>query len=519
MRDDGSTRRKPPSHTIGYLPGCRDSGNRRRSAVLRRCRRTASCFHDTDMIDRQLPNQQFAAMSRLKIPILLAWCGIAAGALIFFLPPPEGAPPDTFRIAGVVVAALSLWATAALPEYFTAVIFFLLAIVLTDVSAPVVFSGFHSAAVWMVFGGLVLGAAAQETGLARRLANLILRVFPCSYVGLLAAVTVTATVMCFLTPSNTGRIVILLPIVMAISDRVGLGPGRPGRIGLAFAGAAGSIYPSFAILPAAVPNLGWLGAAENLHGITVSYGQYLVANFPVIGLVSLAVIPGVILVVFPDRVEGSVAVETETSADQTRLGMVLVAALGLWITDFAHGIAPAWIALAAAVICLLPRVGSLPPSALIDRISYAPWFFVAGVIGMGAVVAEAGLGRHIGALLFAFAPLTPGSDFTNFVILSAAGMGTGILTTIPGQPAIMTTLVSDITAATGWPARTALMVQPLAWGMAPFAYQFPPWILAASLAGVSLRRTIPVMLSMVAIFWIVMTPLQFLWLRLLGYFG
>lgn len=444
-----------------------------------------------------------------------------ASIVLWFTPAPAGTPPEMMRVAAVVVVAVSLWATSVFPEYFTAIIFFFLAMVLTDSGAPTVFSGFHSAAVWMIFGGLIIGASVQETGFGKTLASGLLKIFPRSYIGILAGITVVGAVLGFLIPSNTGRIVIMMPIFMALADQVGFAPGSRGRAGLALTVAAGSVYPSLAILPAAVPNLGWLGAVESIHGIKVTYGAYLIANFPAIGVVSIIAIPIICRYLFPDRIgEQETTIEAaETSGAQTRLIMVLTAALGLWLTDFAHGISPAWIALGASVVCMLPRVGMVPTSLMVGKVSYAPWFFVAGVVGMGAVVAKAGLGTYISTALFDIVPLSENHDFLNFVIISAVGMAMSVVTTVPGQPAIMTTLATDIAASTGWPLMTVLMTQPISWAMTIFAYQFPPLILAAHLGGVSMRRVARLLLCMCALAWTVMMPLQFLWWRLLGYFG
>lgn len=451
----------------------------------------------------------------------IALIAAAASVVVWFTPPPDGAPAEMMRIAAVVIVAVSLWATSVFPEYFTAIIFFFLAMVLTDAGAPTVFSGFHSAAVWMIFGGLIIGASVQETGFGKTLASTLLRIFPRSYIGILAGITVVAAVLGFLIPSNTGRIVIMMPIFMALADQIGFGPGSRGRAGLALCVAAGSVYPGLAVLPAAVPNLGWLGAVESIHGIKVTYGAYLIANFPVIGLVSIVAIPLICRFLFPDTIsnrETDIAA-AETSGAQTRLIMVLTAALGLWLTDFAHGISPAWIALGASVVCMLPRVGMVSASLMVGKVSYAPWFFVAGVIGMGAVVAKAGLGSYISAALFDIVPLTEGQDFMNFAIISAVGMAMSVITTVPGQPAIMTTLATDIAASTGWPLMTVLMTQPISWAMTIFAYQFPPLILAAHLGGVSMRRVARLLFCMCALAWVAMMPLQYFWWRALGYFG
>ena len=444
-----------------------------------------------------------------------------ASIVIWFLPPPDGAAPEMMRVAAVVLIAVALWATSVLPEYFTAIIFFFLAMILTDAGAPTVFSGFHSAAVWMIFGGLIIGASVQETGFGKTLASCLLKIFPRSYIGILAGITVVAAVLGFLIPSNTGRIVIMMPIFMALADQVGFAPGSKGRAGLTLAVAGGSVYPSLAILPAAVPNLGWLGAVESIHGIKMTYGEYLTANFPVIGIVSIISLPLICRFLFPDRIgTGQTNIEAaESSAAQTRLIIVLMAALGLWLTDFAHGVSPAWIALGAAVICMLPRIGMVPTGIMVGKISYAPWFFVAGVIGMGAVVAKAGLGAYISTALFDIVPLTNGQDFLNFAIVSGVGMAMSIVTTVAGQPAIMTTLAADIAASTGWPLKTVLMTQPISWAMTLFAYQFPPLILAAHLGGIPIRYVTHLLLVMCVLAWTVMLPLQYFWWQTLGYFG
>ena len=267
----------------------------------------------------------------------IALIAVLFSIVLWFTPSPQGSPPEMMRVAAVVIVAVSLWATSVFPEYFTAIIFFFLAMVLTDVGAPTVFSGFHSAAVWMIFGGLIIGASVQETCCGKTLASGILKIFTKSYIGILGGITVVAVVLGFLIPSNTGRIVIMMPIFMALADKVGFGAGSRGRAGLALCVAAGSVYPSLAILPAAVPNLGWLGAVESIHNIKITYGAYLVANFPVLGVVSIISIPLVCRFLFPDQISNQ---ETdipaaETSAAQTRLIMVLTVALGLWLTDFA----------------------------------------------------------------------------------------------------------------------------------------------------------------------------------------
>ncbi|WP_170506111.1 hypothetical protein [Ruegeria arenilitoris] len=71
----------------------------------------------------------------------------------------------------------------------------------------------------------------------------------------------------------------------------------------------------------------------------------------------------------------------------------------LWVTDSWHGIAPAWVALRAALICALPVVGVIPFSDLPQKVNIAPIFFVSGVIGFGAVVFHSGINAWAGVYL------------------------------------------------------------------------------------------------------------------------
>src|SRR6202007_1877716 len=67
--------------------------------------------------------------------------------------------------------AILLWATSALPEYLTALLFFAALTIFRAAPVDVVFSGFQSEAFWLVLGGFVLGAAVRKVGLADRVAR------------------------------------------------------------------------------------------------------------------------------------------------------------------------------------------------------------------------------------------------------------------------------------------------------------------------------------------------------------
>ena len=452
---------------------------------------------------------------------VVASVACAAALALAVAPTPAGLSPGVLPTAGVVVLCIGLWATAVLPEYFTSVVFFFLAVTITGAAPEVVFAGFSSTAGWLVFGGLIIAASVQMTGLGARIATAAVAYFGRSYRGLLCRIVLTAGLMGFIMPSNMGRVLVMLPIFLSMGERLGLGPGTRGRIGITLAVAAGSIFPSFGILTAAVPNVVLLGAAESIHGIEITYGEYFLMHFPVISIINLLALPFLIAALFPSDLKPAGAPETSVpwTAAERRLLLILLVALTLWVTDHWHRVSPGWIALGAGILCLLPRLGCMPPTSLTGKVNLGPWLFICGIVGMGSVVVQSGLGDLLGGWLLAKLPMAPGHDLFNLAAMSAVGMLISIATTVPGEPVIAAALANDISAATGWPVATVLLTQTINWSMVPFPYELPPLVVASRMAGIRAVQATPLLLAMTLLTWVVTLPLQFTWLRHLGYFA
>lgn len=446
--------------------------------------------------------------------------GVAA-IILFFTPAPDGLPPGIMRAAGVVVLAIGLWASSAVPEYYTTLVFFFLAMAFGIAPANVVFSGFHSGAIWMVLGGLVVGAAVQATGLGRRVAEMLVGRTQGTYFQTIFGIVLIAMLMSFFIPSATGRVVIILPIVLAVAERMGFKQGSNGYIAMSLAVGAGTLHPGFAILPAGVPNLGLMGAAESLYGIRLIYGEYLYLVFPVIGVLTTLVLPFLLCRLFPDDARPAEAGEMPSgiTSEERKLAIILIGALAFWITDFAHGIAPAWIAIGASILCLAPGFGVLPTGSLVNKMNLGPWFFVAGIVGMGAVVVNSGLGKAVAEWLFHWVRMTPGHDAENYAIVVALGGIMGLVTSMPGQPGIMSALAANISHATGWPVQTVLMAQVPSWLLAMFPYQLPPIVATIALARLPMAAVVRFLMCMAAFAACVTIPLVYFWWRLIGFIG
>jgi anion transporter len=446
---------------------------------------------------------------------------VAFAAVVFFLPPPTGYSPQTMHAAGLCVLVVGLWALAALPEHIVALLFFLLAMVLAIAPAQVVFSGFASGTLWLVLGGLILAEAVNQTGLGVRFARVLTGRRTLSYRALIATVVLVCSLMCIVMPATVSRILLLLPIMAAVAHRLGLKPGSVGYDGVALAVIMTNYQVGTAFLPANAPNLVLAGAAETLYGITFTYGEWLLVQLPVMGVLKALLIIVLLWMLFPDETNAAAVHEPQgpMSGEEKRLTVILLAAVILWATDFAHGVHPGWIGLGAGTVTLMPYVGVMPVTSFTDRVKLIPFFYIASILGLGAVMVETGLSRALGDVLQASLRLEPGRDATNFAILTLLSTFTGGFVTNVAQPALLAPLASHFAEATGWPLKAALMTIVLGFTTAVFPFQVPPMLVGVRVADLKMRRVLRITVPVAVLSLTVLLPINYFWWRAIGYFN
>jgi anion transporter len=443
-----------------------------------------------------------------------------AATVIFFLPPPAGVSVVTMHAAALMVLTVGLWALGSMPEHITSLLFFLLAMVFAIASPQAVFSGFASPTMWLVLGGLFIADAVTATGLGERFIGLLFERYTFGYGGLLTAIALIATALAFFMPATVARMLLLIPIVAALAARVGFAPGSTGYNGLMLDAIIICYQSGNGILPANAPNLVLAGAGEALYGVQLIYGEYLWVIFPVLCALKGAAVVALVFWLFPATVESEAApvAREPMSAAEKRLAVILIVAIVLWATDFLHGVRAGWVALAAALACMLPRFGVLPFSAF-NQIRFGSFFYVGGTIGLGAIVQESGLGELLGKTLQTSLDLHAGADFANFITLSLLGMFAGVVVTNPAQPAVLAPLAGQFAEATGWSIKTSLMISAIGFNTMILPYQVPPVVVGMQAAGISLRATLRVALPLALVGIVVFLPLEYLWWRMIGYFG
>jgi hypothetical protein len=145
--------------------------------------------------------------------------------------------------------------------------------------------------------------------------------------------------------------------------------------------------------------------------------------------------------------------------------------------------------------------------------------YMAGIFGVGAVIASTGLGSALSSALLQISGMPPGHDALNLATIAGIGAVIGFVTTFVGMPMVLAPLAGDFAHASGLPVLTVLMLQIVLFSTVFLPYQNFLMVIGMQYGGVSLKTGTRFCLTQAAATVIVLCPLDYLWWRILGYLG
>lgn len=456
---------------------------------------------------------------------LPAWRAVVVAAalllamLVASLPAPEGMPQQAMVALGLIGMTVLLWATMAIPQPAAAVLFIFLVLVTGAAPPQAAVSGFLSSSLWLVFGGLLIGTAAEKTGFGRYIARRFLGRFRSSYPALVLGAIVGSTMLSLLVPSNMGRLAITVPVVLALANDAGYRLGSNGHIGLVLIAAVGNFAVAQGVLPGNLLNIMIVGAGETLYGLHVTYMHYMLLCAPVLGLAKALVIWRLIVWLHPAPVprpdDGSQHGD-DLSPEAARVGLILGAAILLWATDFWHGIKPGWVALMAGALCIVPGVGVLPWREAFNPRRLLIILWVGTVLSLAAVMTESGASTLVSGTLASISGIEGQSPVYGYFAMAYLSSLLASLATIAGGVPTMAATAAEISSATGLPIDTAVMA--IAAGMSAmfFPYIATPIVVGLTMGQVSQRAALPFMVTTALVTCVIIIPLNAAWWWILG---
>jgi DASS family divalent anion:Na+ symporter len=291
-------------------------------------------------------------------------------AAIWFLPVPAGLTAQGLHLLAIFVATilgfilkpLPIGAIAFISVTFTA---------LTGTLKPIeVLSGFASPTMWLIVSAFVFSVCFKKSGLGRRIAYTLMRAIGGSALKLGYTVMLSDLIISPATVSNTARSGgIIFPIVRSLCSAMGSEPGPTSRrIGgyLMKVAYQTDTHTSALFLTASSANLLCVALASKALNISYMTWGMWVLGAVVPGLVSLALLPYFIYLVYPPEMKDTPAAKRMATEELSKMGpmsrgekittAVFIAMLLLWCTSKYNGLDAAVVALAGVAVTLIFRV-------------------------------------------------------------------------------------------------------------------------------------------------------------------
>src|SRR3954468_2613029 len=324
---------------------------------------------------------------------------ILAGQVLCVLVPlaiwfaPLDLEPQTkhaFAIVGFMVVA---WITQAMDYTLAGFIGCWLFWALEIVRFPVAFSGFANDTAWFLFGALLIGAIATRSGVARRLAFLVMLRVGVTYPRILLGLILTDFLLTFIVPSGIARVVIMAAIAIGLAEAFGAARGSNVARGMfLILTYTANIFDKMII--AGAGSITARGLIEKVGGVEVLWSQWFVAFLPC-SIITLVAAWRLTLWLYPPETVGldggyeylreELRKMGPLSPQERNAALLMAAAVLLWLTDFVHHISPSVIGIGVGLFALLPHVGILDIEDM-RRLNYMPVFFVAAAVSMGTVM-------------------------------------------------------------------------------------------------------------------------------------
>jgi len=399
------------------------------------------------------PMPQRSALARV-ISIGLA---IAVPAALWFVPPPASLSDTGWRIALIVLGGAIAWLLEPVPDFAVA-LGMAAAWVAAGLAPPALaFSGFASSAWVLAVAAFAITAAMASSGLLFRTALMLLRIFPPTHRGQVAALLLGGVVLTPLVPAVLGRVATVAPVAREVAEALGHARASRASAAIAFAGVLGNTMLGPAFLTGVVTNFLIIGLLPSGQAARFGWIGWLVAAAPA---ATVLLIGSAITVLALDPTSPSRASRVVRQTQERTLGRlsrherVALAALAVFVVGL---VLAQFVRVDIGVIGLLALLvavvgGALDRQTFRNGIDWSTLVLFGVLLGTGSVLRAGGVDRWIASLI---TPLTHSSGDPLVAIMIVALLGVVVRLVLPMVPTGFLLLVTLVPAApqlglSGW---------------------------------------------------------------------
>jgi len=211
--------------------------------------------------------------------------GAILGMGVIMSPPPEGIPPEAWKVLGVALWMAFWWLTEALPVSVTALLPLIIFPPLGIFSFKASAAPYAHPLIFLFMGGFIIAKAIEAWNLHRRIALLIVRAFGTRPDYLIAGfMLATATLSMWV--SNTATTVMMLPIAISIigvlnekeDPEIAANTATALLLGIAYSASIGGV----GTLVGTPPNALLAAFVQERLGIELGFAKWMTIGLPVV---------------------------------------------------------------------------------------------------------------------------------------------------------------------------------------------------------------------------------------------
>jgi DASS family divalent anion:Na+ symporter len=311
--------------------------------------------------------------------------------------------PAGWRVAAIFAATMVGMMLRPLPGAALVLIGLSAMVAIADVPMVRALSGFAAPPVWLVCLAMLLSRVLRDTGAARRIALVFVRLFGRSSLGLSYSLVATDVSLAVGIPTISARSGgVILPIARSIAELYGSTPGATAPVLGKFLMAAlyqGSVVACAMFLTGQASNILAAKLAADVAGITVTWSSWFLAG-AVPGLISCLVVPILVYRMLTPEIRKTPGAAEYARRELDKMGplrgqealslWIFAGIAGRWVTSGWHGIDVTLVAFIAISLFLLTRLLSWE-RAVSESAAWDILVWYGGLFTMGEVLNETGV--------------------------------------------------------------------------------------------------------------------------------
>jgi anion transporter len=341
--------------------------------------------------------------------------GLVALLIISFMPPRPGLSTAGQRVLGILIFAIIMWISEAVPYVYTAISSILFLILLlgfapakgvvgpllgTRRALQIAVAGFVTNGTILVTAALFMTAAIGITGLEKRIAFRILKIFGTKTHRVFIGIIAVMLTLGFLIPSIVARSAVVTPLAVSLIGAFGVNRKSVFARSLLICVGVSACISGIGVMSAGIPNAIAVSAIEqNLHH-TITWMDWLRYCMPYcVALMAALYFLIIRLNRFEfDEIPGGRAVIDEAharlgpmSGAEKRVSIIFGLTILLWATEKYHTMDVSTVAILAVMLILSPLIGVASWKELSSRARIGSVVIVASsAVSVGQALVDTG---------------------------------------------------------------------------------------------------------------------------------